>query len=389
MNNKAKHKKNRFRSLVTYTLIVLVILFVVSTYLASGLVAKYSSSDSAFDSARVAKWDIDFTSGGTSLQAIVKSTHLESGSQGSWGLDITNKSEVYAQITKSSQIKLRLQSPDFDVDHEHNTWDFLHGINNPINFTVHMYNCSIEDLDNNEVSKEEVLIFDTASTTNPLTFQMIIEEGVLYYQSVINVGTLLDNDFLLATENGKACILVQWEVDVIDGAVDTNSEFNSYHVISTSEYLDHLDKYAGIVEKSSGTTLIEKADVNETVLNTNTFTYGSEKYVIAYKVHDYFEYLIYTSSLGGEIMISLIDNEAKPYIKRCTKLMEAEKTIVNNRTIADASSLEGLSNYVEKLEYQSYLAFETTKTNYDRNLGYLSLGLVCSIEFDLKVEQVD
>ena len=44
---------------------------------------------------------------------------------------------------------------------------------------------------------------------------------------------------------------------------------------------------------------------------------------------------------------------------------------------------------IEKLEYASYLEFIDVKSQYEQASGYVSLGLECKINFDLKVEQID
>ena len=385
-------KRNKLSTCVFYTLIVLMILFVISTYLSSGLVARYTSSDSAFDSARVAKWEIEFTKkDGTILESIVESNHLESGSSGSWGLDISNKSEVLAQISSSSKIKICLQSPHFDINHHHDTWDFLHDvegktIDNPINFTIDMYNCSLEELKDNTISKKKVAVLDTSiNGEDAIKFDMIIEEDNLSYEAIINVGELLDNSFLLEYNTKKICLVINWTVDEVTGATDTSKKYVSYYVIETSEYTKDKAKYKGLISKTDGLKQLENADAE----TENTFTFDDKNYVIAYKEHDYFDYLIYSSSVGGEVMITLTDSTEKIYTKRSTNLSEAEKQELEKRTITMCNSLESLKLYIEKLGYYSYLAFEKTQSDYNKDLGYISLGLKCRIILDLKVEQVD
>ncbi len=391
-------KRNKLSTGVFYTLIVLMILFVVSTYLSSGLVAKYTSTDSATDSARVAKWDIDFLdSKGAALESVVTSTHLESGNSGSWGLDISNNSEVAAKFANSSNIRLRLQSPSFDAEHDHDTWDFLHDnlgehINNPINFEIYMYNCSLKDIDVKNDETRVKLLDTSVEDENPLKFDMVIEEGILYYETIVNIGSMLNNDFILSYLNeetpGQASLVVKWSVEEVAGAVDTSTKYLSYHVIETSEY--SKEKYKGIVSvaNNDNITLLENANVTEEV----TYTYGTgeneKKYVIAYKEHEYFEYLIYSSSVGGEVMITIIE-DGKIYRKRSTKLSSDDIAELNARSIADVTDLDTLNQYIEKLGYYQYLNFEETKSNYDKVSGYISLGLTCRIILDLKVEQVD
>ena len=342
-----------------------------SFLLTSNILARYLSGESGNDGARVAKWNIDFNDG-TSFNSIISSTHLESGSRGEWGLDIANKSEVLAKFADNSSVKIRLQSPDFHVDHAHETWDFLvdnnhNEIDNPINFKAYMYNCSLAELEaaNGDLSNiKEIEVFDTKDNSDALRFQLVIVDGELYFECVVNVGEKLnvDDKFLLAIEEGKACLKIFWEVDQIFGAVSTDRKFKAYSVV------EHSAEYDG-----------EFDDI---------ITIGTKKYVIAYQTYDYFEYLIYTSSLGGEIMITFTDDLGKEYVRRCTKLSNDEKEELEART-KNVNSLDELNRYIEYLEYQEFEKFLQMKSDYSLTTGYLGLGLECRIILDLRVEQVD
>ena len=142
-----------------------------------------------------------------------------------------------------------------------------------------------------------------------------------------------------------------------------------------------------------------KSDINEyydslsndeinTILGNNCLTIDEEKYVIAYKEYDYFDYFIYTSSIGGEVMITTIV-DGDEVIKKSSKLTDDEKASLLARTISEPSTLDSLNLYVEMLEYNSYQEFLTVKSQYETVSGYVSLGLECRILFYLKVEQVD
>ncbi len=387
---KNQKKRKSLSTVVFYSLIVIVMLCAVSTYFASGLVARYTTSGEATDSARVAKWDINF-SAGSELHSVVQSTHLEAGSKGEWGLDIVNNSEVAARLADSSSVKLRLYSPNFDVNHYHNAWDFLHDnsgniIDNPINFKICLYNCSLEALeedlkDDNLDNAEEVTILDTNQN---LTFQLIIEDGVLYYETIVDFESLnLGSDFDLAVQTGNACLRVLWNVDGASNQATTKEIFTSYHLIKTSEF-DTL-KYLGIIDKSTKTKInIKDSSMTDdeitSAINANVLHVDTDDYVIAYKEYDYFGYYIYTATFDGDLKVT-IDGNPKAY----SKLTTDEISAINNRTIAS----DGSKLYVEALQFAEYDSFMIIKNAYDNATGYLNLGLECRIMLNLKVEQID
>ena len=369
------HRKNTSK-IIYRVLSIMVFSLTICFLLTSIIYARFLTSNSNSDSARVAKWDIDFGDG-DSYNSLISSTHLESGSIGEWGLDISNKSEILAKFSEDSNIRIRLQSPDFHLDHAHDTWDFLvdnehNAIDNPINFKAYMYNCSLAELENlnGDLSGIEVVeVFDTKDNSDELLFDMVIDEGKLYFECIVNFGEKLnDTDkFLLDIGQGKACLKIFWEVDEMLDSTNTEETFESYFLVEASQY--DTNEYDGI---------------------KNTVTIGSVNYVIAYKNYDYFEYLIYTSSLGGEIMITFKDKDSlgKTYVRRCTKLSDEEESSLLARTLGSNSTLEGANNYIELLEYKQFTRFLTVKSDYSKTTGYLSLGLECRIVLDLKVEQV-
>ena len=290
----------------TFFRIISIIIFsvIVSFLVTSSVLARYLSDGSQDDYARVAKWDIDFNDG-TSFNSIISSTHLESGSTGEWGLEIANNSEVLAKFEEDSNLKIRLQSPDFHVDHSHSTWDFLvdnehNPIDNPINFKAYMYNCSLADLEaaNGDYSNIEVVeIFDTKNNSEAMEFKMVINEGELYFECTVNFGEKLnvDDKFLLENDGEKVCLKIYWQVDEMLDAVSTNDTFKSYVLVEQNQY--DAAKYDGKLD--------------------DIITIDKVNYVIAYNLHDYFDYLIYTSSLGGEIMITFTDEFGENYLRRC------------------------------------------------------------------------
>ena len=73
--------------------------------------------------------------------------------------------------------------------------------------------------------------------------------------------------------------------------------------------------------------------------------------------------------------------------------------IKNHRTMVDTNtsdatntntiSYDTLKKYCESLQSQEYYKFLESQDAFENSLGYLAIGLSCSIVYDLKVVQVD
>lgn len=403
---KRKKKSVDLTTFAFTALIIFSLLFALTNFLTSGLLAKYISKEPVDDDGQVAKWEINFDDSSI-LNTYVSPTYLDYGSYGEWILDIENSSEVAAELTQTSEIVLKLYSSHFDPNHHHDTWDFLHDeeenfIDNPLNFRIYLYNCNSTVLNDyylkdgifsNAIQQEglnvqEYKILDTQ--TSLLDFNLILEDGFLCYKASLNFGELNDI-YMLACDGGTATLRVVWNVTDNPDSESVEEILNTYDMILINEF--DANKHAGIVNKTTSSDIVIKgqnltADQIQTLLNNNSFTIGSKKYVIAYEQKDAFEYLIYTSSLGGEVMITLEEDDSI-YVKKSSLLSQNEKDALNSRTINSISTLTDLSRYLEKLNYSVFMDYLEDLEQYQNDKGYLGLGLRCSIELNLKVEQVD
>ena len=398
-----KKRADKLSSVVFCVLIALIVLLAISNYLTSGLYARYLSFGESSDDARVAKWEINFKDeDGNVLDSSMPSVYLDNGTKGEWGIDIVNSSEVTAKLTSESSVNLRLYSPNFDIHHDHNTWNFLEDgegnhIDNPINFKVCLYNCNLVTLKNylvdgvftaNGDGVYEQVILDT---TLDLHFEMKIEDGLFYYETNVTVGELAEH-FNISPNDDAGCLRVIWEVEDTLGAVVTDDNYESYHLVNIDDYDSSL--YNGVVDKSTingETSLISILDGSSeinTILENNSFVIDDKTYVIAYKNHDYFDYFIYTSSIGGEVMITTVEDE-EVVMKKASKLSSDEETELLARTISNPYTMDSVELYVEKLEYTVFSEFINVKSQHDVLTGYVSLGLECRLSLNLKVEQVD
>ena len=146
---------------------------------------------------------------------------------------------------------------------------------------------------------QEYKLLDTQ--TSLLDFNLILEDGVLCYKASLNFGELNDI-YMLTCDGGTATLRVVWNVTDNPDSESVEEILNTYDMILINEF--DANKHAGIVNKTTSSDIVIKgqnltADQIQTLLNNNSFTIDSKKYVIAYEQKDAFEYLIYTSSLGG------------------------------------------------------------------------------------------
>lgn len=95
-------RSNQRASVLFYCGIVVLCLFFASSYVSNGLYARYMSSASSFDSARVARFDVSIEAGGQDF-SMLESISLASIQPGGKGkviaVAVTNKSEVAVGVS--------------------------------------------------------------------------------------------------------------------------------------------------------------------------------------------------------------------------------------------------------------------------------------------------
>ena len=321
-------------------------------------------------------------------------------------------------------------------------------INNPITFKVSIYDCKCEELDQYLVytkgtSKLNKTQYDALSdaekqgyvedvvlpndsniseyvilnTDENLSFTRTIEYGRVYFTTG---KTLSSNDIELAIGTGSCTVRVKWSVGLNTASGDAiKNSFNAFYVIERSEY--NTTDYTGLVEYNNNTKvakLTKGVAVNQ-ITNATKGRYFFEvnveendvdvnkEYIIAYKEYDYFDYLIYVSSLGGEPTFTELDYEflevetrSSGIYKRSYNIVpESEKDIIRTRTLIDVDTTninattsityDTIKKYFEKLQLDEYEAFILAQNEFQNSVGYLGIGLNCNIVLDIKVSQVD
>ena len=427
-------QKSKVTKIVYRIAAALIILTLITSLLASGLLARFLSTDDNNDAARVAYWNVKVVDkSGNDIEVNQGTTHLNADDSGNSFFQVSNKSEVAAMFSADSSISLKFTADTFKTTTEISSWDFLKNgsevVNNPVEFNVYIYNCKVSELDQyltytkssttlnltqynalDDESKKgyiedvvlpsdspikETLVMSTTDNTLELTKEVV--DGVPYFYLTKKVANAQNYTFPVGS--GDYTFRLEWKVS---GSSDLggsfNTKFNAYYVIESKDY--NTTDYTGLV-KNDGTHTASATATTEGYSSTfNVKDEGVTKqktFVIAYKECDYFEYLIYTSSLGGQPVFTDLDfvydeietRSSGIYKTDYSKLTDAALTEINDRTWGNVNSYNTIMKYREKLQAIAYSDFLGSRDAFENSLGYLSIGLDCSIVYNLKVVQVD
>ena len=427
-------QKSKVTKIVFRIAAALIILTLITSLLASGLLARFLSTDDNDDAARVAYWSVKVVDKeGSNIGLNQGTTQLNADDSGNSFFQVSNKSEVAAMFSADSSISLKFTADTFKATTEISSWDFLKNgsdvVNNPVEFNVYIYNCKVSELDDyltytkssttlnltqynalDDESKKgyiedvvlpsdspikETLVMSTTDNTLELTKEVV--DGVPYFYLTKKVANAQNYTFPVGS--GDYTFRLEWKVS---GSSDLggsfNTKFNAYYVIESKDY--NTTDYTGLV-KNDGTHTVSATATTEGYSSTfNVKDEGVTKqktFVIAYKECDYFEYLIYTSSLGGQPVFTDLDfvydeietRSSGIYKTDYSKLTDAALTEINARTWGNVNSYNTIMKYREKLQAIAYSDFLGSRDAFENSLGYLSIGLDCSIVYNLKVVQVD
>ncbi len=437
-------QKSKVTKIVYRIAAALIILTLITSLLASGLLARFLSTDDNNDAARVAYWNVKVVDKeGSDIGLNQGTTHLDADDSGNSFFQVSNKSEVAAMFSADSSISLKFTADTFKATTEISSWNFLKNgsdvVNNPVEFNVYIYNCKVSELNDyltytnktdstdvknladynaltdeqkklytedvvlpSDSSIKETLVMSTTDNTLVVTKEII--DGVPYFYLTKKIANAQNYTFPVGS--GDYTFRIEWKVS---GSADLggsfNTKFNAYYVIESKDY--NTTDYTGLVKNDGTHTASATATTAGYSSTFNVKDEGVTKqktFVIAYKECDYFEYLIYTSSLGGQPTFTDLDfvydeietRSSGIYKTDYSKLTDAALTEINARTWDDAKngSTAGVSyntimKYREKLQAVAYSDFLGSRDAFENSLGYLSIGLDCSIVYNLKVVQVD
>ena len=439
-------QKSKVTKIVYRVAAVLIIITLITSFLASGLLARYLSSNNDNDSARVAYWNIEtIHKDGSKIVANQGTTHLDATDSGNNFFQVSNKSEVAAAFSSESTISLKFTADTFKSSTEISSWNFISDgskpVTNPVQFNVYIYNCKVSELDQylrytkgektinlteyNALSDEDkkgykedvVLPTDSSiketkimsSADNTLTVTKKVEDSVPYFYLTQKL-TDGETKFTFPPNSNTYTFRVEWNVT---GSADIgnsdNKSFKAYYVIEQGAY--NTTTYTGLVDTNGKLQASGDAEKNNNYFSLSVKEEGvsqTKLFVLAYKECDYFEYLIYTSSLGGEPTFTDLDfvydeletRSSGIYKTGYSKLTSAAlKIISEQRTLKDVDTSDStntnavtyntLMKYREHLQAKEDKTFLDARDEFEHGLGYLSMGLSCSIIYDLKVVQVD
>lgn len=446
-------QKSKVTKIVYRIAAALIILTLITSLLASGLLARFLSTDDNNDAARVAYWSVKVVDKkGTDIGLNQGTTHLNADDSGNSFFQVSNKSEVAAMFSADSSISLKFTADTFKADTTITSWDFLKNgsevVNNPVEFNVYIYNCKVSELDDyltytnktdstdvknladyNALTDEqkklytedvvipsgstikETLVMSTTDDTLAVTKETV--DGVPYFYLTKKIANAQNYTFPVGS--GDYTFRIEWKVSgSTNFGGSYNTKFNAYYVIELAEYNNNKAKYSGLVSKTEDEGNVVLVS-NESITDTSAFAETvdvldegvkkSKTFVIAYKECDYFEYLIYTSSLGGQPTFTDLDfvyeeletRSSGIYKTEYSKLLKTSAiATIKKRTWDDAKngsaakvSYNTIMKYREKLLVLAYEDFLGSRTAFENTLGYLSIGLDCSIVYNLKVVQVD
>lgn len=396
--------------MLIFAAVILVVLIAISTnFKPSTSVSRYRSVVNSTNEARVAKWDITGVTKRKGESILLNAGFKDNvfDGTGNWFFDIDNLSEVNASISESSTIALRLEGESLDTTKDIINWDFL-GVTNPVNFKIYAYRESAENIlfyknknDNTEITfieynqktdleKQDYIeiikepadakskvVLDTSDKDKVITFnkknELVGSKMVSYYEVILELKDLIDTfSFELGFGDTKQaiCFRIEWSVDSTGESgtgMDTEQSYNAYTF-------------------RSGTSSSNKY---------GEYEIDGQKYYIEQEAKSFFKYLTYTSSLGGEPRFEFSSNsglEGSKIIVPYSRLTEEQKGVINSYselTTKKPTNVDEIKHLAEYLEYVEYQKFVTANKDFASQLPYLSMGLKFSINFNLKVEQID
>lgn len=400
---------NKKNYLLIVVFIVVVILVVVSfQFKPSTSVSSYRSEMNGNAGARVAKWQVTGVTkkNGESISLDVGFKDNIVEGTGNWFFEIENASEVNAAIHKNSTITLRLDGENLSPYGENINWNFLNNIDNPVNFKIYVYLASAEELliyqnknvetdridftdyaKKSDIEKKEyieivnddginkVLVLDTQNDV--LVFEkkseLVDAQIVSYYECTFSLSDKV-NDFFLnlgfADKKTNISFRVEWSIDSTEQSGDTTDTETMYSVYKCIEGIP-----------STTTPYV--------------YTIDGKNYYIDIQEKNFFDYLKYTSSLGGEPRFefksesSLIGAKLIVPFSQLTEIQKREIEGYQSLINQELNTLEDIQHLTDYLEYMQYKLFNEKNKAFTEKLPYLSMGLKFSVQFDLRVEQVD
>lgn len=381
----------------------MLILVLFTTWLMSGLLAKYTSGNSASGESEVALWKIDAindTGEETTVGVNLKKKLTDSGDNGSWYFGIQNESDVSALLDKTSTITIEILSGPLDTISHNPKWAFLNSTN-PITISASLINDDINNVifyknknDNSEISIEQYTALsnddkvnyvktEKAGVVSTTIFQTADSTAVtkgtrdekVYYFATFNLSGLSD-EIIKFYHKGDSnfknkTFKLTWSISGnVGGSGSTGEESTFYNYSITNVEPSASDKVAGPYKNIEYTYNGE--DVKETLYVKKTGLIFS----------DYFLFN------GGEPTFT-IDKIKKPFSILSDDEIDLVKERASNVPTGTSVTYEDIRLYTEALAYKQYEDFMKEYSDFAAAQGYIQCGLTLSVVFNIKVVQAD
>ena len=408
-----KFLKDKWIFLV-FVLVVFGILSISGNFKQSTSSAKYRTDVSGTDSGRIAKWDILTIS--KKDGAVIEldtgfGTTLDTGSKGNWFIEISNNSEVNAILSDDTTIRFRMDHPTYDGESsDTESWNFLEGANNPVTITITVYKGAMDSLtidDEQQVTNSGVQVFTTTAQTFIKNNETVGGKLVYYYYKDIKISDIPGlTDTIKTIKMNEPSTNITIGLNWVTGS-DTSG--------TGSIELDSKIYKAFEILKANALPTNYSTAYKEIGRKTYGEGVDAVTYVVAYRDCGFFDYQIFTSGFGGdgepyfkfknaygtevikyysEILETAEEDLVKGYFTFTDtdsngevlndELVEQVKTAVNS-----AANLEALEHIIDSCRFAVHGDFLNDNDLYQKSLTYLQYGLTCSVQFTLKVEQID
>lgn len=374
----------------------------------SKTLTRYRKTVEATDSSRVARWKIDtkeIKNGNlVELDSAFRTEILEGS--GNWVFEISNGSEVNAEIDLDSKIRIRLDNDSFNR-HSSDTlnWNFLSDsngvINNPISFNIKMYKTPLTNLLKYE-NGTSVLSYDeysVLSETEKKQYTQIINDSLSdeITLNLLDLNSTKNNVFTKDNEQTQNKLVYYYYLDVsLKDIIDATSNYLKMPIDDTFSFVISWNVTGGASSSTvtddvtyNGYKLVEGRVLPDGFNSYETYIIDGVEYTLC-KTNDknFYEYMKYVSSLtGGEAWFSFPDEFGKERRVKYSELTPSQITELESTTF-DKTSLIGLKRYADHLEYTQYKKYLSDNEEHQAALGYLSYGLKVNMQFMIKVKQV-
>lgn len=386
----------------------MLILVLFTTWLMSGLLAKYTSGNAVSDESEVALWEIDAIgeNGKEITTGVNLKKNIAGGANDSWYFGIRNESDVAAMLESTSTVRIEILSGPLDTIGKNKIWAFLGDKNassddNPIKLSVSLINDDINNVleyknvnTNAVISYDEYYSLSDAEKTNytrveksvstNLVFQSsdsmkltkaLNSDNKTYFYAEFDFSKISESllDFGVKGQDGfkNKTIKLSWTIsDNSTGSGSGGSESTFYNYSITNVEPSDSEIVAGPFENITYTNN-NGEKVTETLYVKKTGLIFSDYFLFS----------------GGEPMFTF-GNMKKPFSILTNEEIAEIKTRAS-KVLPESTTYDAIKEYTEALAYDQYAGFMSQYSDFAAAQGYVQCGLTLSVVFNVKIVQKD